>query len=326
MDSILLSILIPVYNASNFLKRCLNSIVYQNEFGNRIEIIIINDGSTDESLKIIHEYTSRFKFIHVISRENKGIGATRNELIENTKGKFFWFIDADDYISDFSSSIIIPLLKTDCYDMLLLSYYWGNEDKGKNIVYSGEFANGFEMAEKEVYNNSLWTRIYRTSIIHKYQIRFHQLKMGEDFDFIFHTIPLLGRIKCIEEPLYKYIANSNSAVFRNDLEHRIQVSEDSLKCISDSLSWINKYKTEEQLILRKPLNAFLMGYIYSLYVVPFDYQYKKKKFHTLFAIGALPIKPYPSSCNHKLRALIVNNSMIRKISLWCDTAILKLMQ
>ena len=321
----ILSILIPVFNAAPYLKRCLDSIINQpEEYHTNLEVIIINDGSLDESLDIIQDYSSKFEYIHVISRENKGIGATRNELIDNAKGRYFWFIDADDYISELSFSIIFPLLQINRYDMLLLSYFWGNGNKGRNILYSGEYTTGFEMAENDIYNNSLWTRIYRTSIIRDNQIRFHQLTMGEDFDFIFHIIPFLGKIKCIEKPLYNYIANSNSAVFKSDLKHRIQVSEDSLNCISYNTNWLKSFDKKKQLILRRPLNAFLMGYIFSLYVVPFNYHYKIETFNKLLEFGAIPIKPVPSSFMHKIRTFIVNNNLLRKISLWCDVVLLKL--
>ena len=99
-EEFILSILIPVYNAEKFLKRCLNSIVLQKNYNQRIEILLVNDGATDNSLSIINDFSLRYENINVISRENRGIGATRNELIENAKGKYFWFVDADDYVDE----------------------------------------------------------------------------------------------------------------------------------------------------------------------------------------------------------------------------------
>ena len=324
MESYHLSILIPVYNASTFLKRCIDSIVNQEKFNDFVELVIINDGSKDNSLDIINHYASKHDNIHVISRENQGIGPTRNDLLDNTHGKYFWFVDADDFISSKSLSIIIPLLQTNKYDMLLMSYYWGDTKNGKNIIYSGEYANGLEMAEKEVYNNSLWTRIYRTSIIKDNQIRFQKYKMGEDFDFILHVIPRLGKIKSIEEPLYNYIFNPNSAVFNSNLEHRIQVSEDSLTCLYENFIWLENYDSETQKILRIPLNSFLQGYLFSIYAVPFSYTYKKNVMKKLIEIRALPITPLPSDKKHRWRSLIVNNGILRTFTLWLDVIATKL--
>ena len=323
-QDILLSILIPVYNATSFLDKCLCSIVGQKEFNNYVELVIINDGSKDNSLEIINSYASKFDNIHVISRENRGIGTTRNELIDNTKGKYFWFVDADDYISDKSLSIIIPLLQTNTYDMLLLSYYWGDTENGKNIIYSGEYENGLIMAENEVFNNSLWTRIYRASIIKENQIRFQNFKMGEDFDFILHTIPKLGKMKCIEEPLYNYINNPNSAVSSKDEKHRLKTSEDSIECLKRNFIWIKQFNKREQLTLRKPLNFFLLGYLFSIYVVPFSYSYKKNVMKKLLNIKALPIEPLPCNIKYRWRSLIINNYVLRNITLWIDVIALKL--
>lgn len=326
MDNPLLSILIPVYNASKFLKRCIDSIVNQKEFNDFVELGIINDGSRDNSLEIINHYASKHDNIRVISRENQGIGPTRNELIDNTHGKYFWFVDADDYISKESLSIIIPLLQTNTYDMLLMSYYWGDKENGKNIIYSGEYANGFEMAKKEVYNNSLWTRIYRTSIIKDNQIRFQKFKMGEDFDFILHAIPKTGKIKSIEKPLYNYIINPNSAVSNKDDKHRLITSEDSIECLKRNFLWIKQFNKSEQSILRKPLNYFLLGYLFSIYVVPFSYTYKKNVIKRLLNIEVLPVEPLPSNWKYRWRSLIVNNSVLRNLTLWIDVLALKLLK
>ena len=240
---IYLSILIPVYNAENYIERCLNSIIKQNAFDNNVEIVIINDGSKDNSLEIINRYITKYNNIHVISRENQGIGPTRNELLDNTHGKYFWFVDADDYISEDALSKIIPLLKNDCYDMLLLSYYWGSDEKGKNVVYSGEYNSGLDLTDKDIHNNSLWTRVYRTSLINDKKIRFNKLQMGEDFDFIFRIIPHLGKIKCIKDILYYYIINPNSAIQNPDLNKRIKSSEDSLICLEYINDFLRKQKT-----------------------------------------------------------------------------------
>ena len=204
---ILLSILIPVYNAERYLVRCLDSIVKQHFFSDSVEIITVNDGSTDSSLSILNKYAEEYHNIQVISQENKGIGFTRNVLLRHTSGKYFWFIDADDYISKESLEQIVNLLVRGKYDMLLLSYYWGTEKEGQYITYSGEYSSGYDITKNGIYNNSVWTRVYKTDIIKQNNLYFELFQMGEDFDFIFKTIPHVGLIKCIELPLYNYIVN-----------------------------------------------------------------------------------------------------------------------
>ena len=91
------SILIPVYNVEKYLSKCLESILLQTY--KNIEIIIINDGTTDSSLDIAELYASKYDFIHVYSYENAGISTTRNRALEKATGDYYLFVDSDDYLN-----------------------------------------------------------------------------------------------------------------------------------------------------------------------------------------------------------------------------------
>lgn len=91
-----ISVVVPVYNVETYLEECLNSII--NQTFSDIEIICINDGSTDSSLDILNDYSKKDDRIKIINQENKGLGATRNKGIDLAKGKYIFFIDSDDYI------------------------------------------------------------------------------------------------------------------------------------------------------------------------------------------------------------------------------------
>lgn len=315
MNDILLSILIPVYNAQQFINRCLDSIVKQKCYNDKIELVIINDGSKDSSLSILQDYQSRYNNINIISRENKGIGPTRNELIDNANGKFFWFIDADDYVSKEALSTILPLLESDRYDMLLMSYNWLTGAATKTVTYIGEYEQAVDLTNKSIYNNSLWTRVYRTSVVKDNGIRLNSYIMGEDFDFIFKLTPLLGRVKCIENPLYYYVFNPKSAVGSVDLKHRIKVSEDSVRCIISSNEFLNEYSDIQGRAMKKHLDYFTLGYLYSVYRVNFDLNYKFRVFKQLVQSGVLPIISEDGNVKHTIFTTIVNNAFLRVPSL-----------
>lgn len=318
----LLSILIPVYNGEKFINRCLDSIVLQDEFNEEVEIIVINDGSRDNSLNILRGYAGKYDNIRLISRENKGIGATRNELLDNACGKFFWFIDVDDYISNDSFACIIPLLRNDEFDMLMMGYYWGTETSGRIIPCIGDFRSGLDMAAHDVYNNSLWTRVYRTSIMREHEIRFSRYQMGEDFDVIFKLIPYIGKCKCINQPLYNYIANPHSAVSESSKKHKYRSSDDSLLCLEDNFTWLKQFNPDVQKVLKKPLIFFLMGYLFSIYVVPFTLRYKLDVMTKLEAMGAFPIYPLPVNKRHRIFSRIVNIKFFRILSIYIDVFVL----
>lgn len=321
-QKVLLSILIPVYNAEKFLRRCLDSIVRQSLFKDDVEIVIINDGSKDGSLSIIQSYNERFHNIRYFSRENKGIGPTRNELITNAHGTYFWFVDADDFVADNSLELLLPLLKTDEYDMLMMGYYWGTETSGRIIPCIGNFSSGLDMAAHDVYNNSLWTRVYRISIIREHDIRFNSYQMGEDFDVIFKLIPYIGKCKCINQPLYNYIANPHSAVSESSKKHIYRSSDDSLLCMEDNFTWLRQFDTDVQKVLKKPLIFFLMGYLFSIYVVPFTLRYKLDVMTKLEAMGAFPIHPLPVNKRQRIFSRIVNIKVFRILSIYIDVFVL----
>lgn len=319
----LLSILIPAYNASKFLGRCLDCIVSQNQFSDNVEIIVIDDGSKDGTLEIIKDYSAQYGNIRYKTRENRGIGPTRNELIELAQGRYFWFVDADDYVSADSLQVLAPLLQSNLYDMIMFAFNWKSTDGVKTVTCSGEYTSGLDMADHDVYNNSLWTRVYRKSVVDDHQVRFNKLQMGEDFDFIFRLIPYLGRCKCLEQPLYNYVVSAGSAITATDMKHKVKSSDDSLTCIESGFQWIRQWDKSQQRILRKPLNFFLMGYLYSIFVVPFSYRYKKQVMNRLSACGAFPIYPLPINKRHRQFSRIMNIKLLRKVAIVLSCILIK---
>lgn len=114
MNTNKISIIIPVYNAELYLSKCLDSIIQQQDIN--IEVLLINDGSKDNSLKICKEYELKYNFIKVFSQENRGQASARNKGIENATGDYICFVDADDYLP--TSDILLTLI---------------NESENKNV-------------------------------------------------------------------------------------------------------------------------------------------------------------------------------------------------
>ena len=309
----LLSILIPAYNASKFLGRCLDSIVSQDQFSDNVEIVVIDDGSKDRTLEVIKNYSAKCDSVHYKTRENRGMA----------RGRYFWFVDADDYVSADSLQVLVPLLQSSRYDMIMFAFNWKSADGVKTITCSGEYTSGLDMADHDVYNNSLWTRVYRKSVVDDHQVRFNRLQMGEDFDFIFRLIPYLGRCKCLEQPLYNYVVSAGSAITATDMEHKVRSSDDSLRCIESCFQWIQQWDKSQQRILRKPLNFFLMGYLYSIFVVPFSYRYKRHVMARLSDCGAFPIYPLPINKRHRQFSRIMNIKLLRKVAIVLSCILIK---
>ena len=118
-----MSLIVPVYNAENYIESCLDSIL-SCEFQNLIEIILIDDGSTDHSLELMKTYQQKDLngIIKVISQENKGAGETRNRGLKESNGLYIWFVDSDDRINWKGFDSLISLLQKENLDIVLFNF------------------------------------------------------------------------------------------------------------------------------------------------------------------------------------------------------------
>lgn len=111
-----MSIVIPVYNVENYLEECLDSVV--NQTYQNLEVIAINDGSTDDSGKILKKYSQQYEFIKVIYQENSGNSVARNQGIQNASGKYIYFLDSDDYILPETINNLVDTMEKNKLDLI----------------------------------------------------------------------------------------------------------------------------------------------------------------------------------------------------------------
>lgn len=199
-----LSVIIPVYNGEKYIKRCIES-VKKNKI--KPEIIVINDGSTDNTQKIIEE----IKDIKVINlKDNKGISHARNIGIENAQGKYFTFVDCDDYVEKNIYDKLIELAEKYKLDVCGCNY---NEIMKKKIKskydYSNEIMTKDEIIEKILTDKislTVWDKIYRNK-----NIKFNEkLKINEDYLYSIQILTSSKKIMLINEYLYNYCRNKQS--------------------------------------------------------------------------------------------------------------------
>ncbi|MED4230137.1 glycosyltransferase family 2 protein [Priestia megaterium] len=203
MINIKVSIVIPVYNTEAYLKECLNSLVEQT-YPN-IEIICINDGSTDNSGEILNNYEKRYSNIKVINQENTGLSGARNTGIKNSQGDFLFFLDSDDFLSN--KYIVEELLKhaiTDQLDIVVgdyICYY----DKNKNVPYKHNIEmynmvmSGSELLNIGIRNNTInsvvWNKLYKRECIQ--DELFLEGLLYEDMEYTLRVLSKCNRVKLI---------------------------------------------------------------------------------------------------------------------------------
>lgn len=228
-----LSLIIPAFNAETTIKRCIESILmldYKN-----LEIIVVNDGSTDNTKEIIEEMEARDSRIHCYTQNNRGVSIARNKGLELANGDFIMFVDADDYLV----SDCFQYIETNADQQLIVfPFYIHNDNKKdycitdiKNVISEIIYPT---LGEYHSYCfNSPWSKVYSRKIIFENNIFFiDKLKMGEDTLFNLMYLKCINNIKCINKVVYKYDANMSSVTrkfnlsyLKNDLNFQYSLAE-----------------------------------------------------------------------------------------------------
>ena len=212
MNNIDLSIIVPVYNVENYLRRGLDSILLQPS-SITYEILLIDDGSSDKSGTICDEYQNNFPNVFVSHIENNGVAEARNLGISLSRGNYLYFMDPDDFKENRNTVLSCrPHFYTHCGLF------------GKN-----EFRNEFIELFKTDMMYNVWSRIYNKTFILKHDIKFPSKQIGEDTLFNFQVYRHLNTILFIDSTLYNYIAGRSGSALTSFHPRRIEIQLDELQ-------------------------------------------------------------------------------------------------
>lgn len=214
------SVIIPVYNSKKYLKKCLDSVMNQNYFN--YEVLIIDDGSTDDSPNIIDEYENRFNNIKAFHNKNNGVSYCRNFGIEKANGEYIMFQDSDDWLANDSAiSNLVSGIK-DC-DFVCGSFteIWPFLNRKvilkENIYKNNENKESFS---EVIFNmhEACWGRLFKKKLLVNNNIKFKEhIKNGEDAIFIHDYMSICNLISCIDKIVYCYNKlESNTLVSKFD--------------------------------------------------------------------------------------------------------------
>ncbi|MBU3188428.1 glycosyltransferase [Clostridium bowmanii] len=211
LSEIKVSIIIPVYNVEDYIEKCLSSAVGQTLIG--IEIIVVNDGSTDESMKIVDIFENRHSNIRVINQENGGLSFARNSGITIARGKYIAFIDSDDYIDETMIKTMYNSAEDGKLDLVACNLT-KVDDTGKVI---GEEKNAIDCnctydkveGTREYLLNNIpsyaWNKLYRRTLFIDNKISYPVGRLYEDIGTTFELLFNAHRIGFINESLYFYV-------------------------------------------------------------------------------------------------------------------------
>ena len=238
------SFIVPVYNTKKYLKKCLNSLVKQTY--KDFEIIVINDGSTDNSMDIINDYSKKYKNIKVINQKNQGLSMARNNGVKEAKGKYILFIDSDDYVN----ADLLENIDKEINDVDVLRYQVVTEtDKYKEISKYKEKpfdeTNGIDAFKKIVnyhFVEPAWCYVYKKTYYINNKYEFKKDAYHEDFGLIPYVIYNAKSVKSINYIGYHYIIREGSIINSNDYSKTYKKVYDILehyKNIKKKVKYIN---------------------------------------------------------------------------------------
>lgn len=277
-----ISVIIPVYNTQEFLRDCLDSVVNQTFYD--MEIICINDGSTDKSLEILYSYSQKDKRIIIIDRENCGQGKARNDALRIAKGEYIVFIDSDDWIDlNFCEKLYNTAVKNNV-EIAVASMFREEAGKTKKV-----FKYKKEKFYKTTKNklqicNIPWdcyciNKIYKKSFLIENSLCFDENKIYEDMIFICKAACISGDFVTVPETVYHYRINTNSSSFDKSEKNEKDLYETKLRVqeyLKNEGFYFDLFEKPKK-ILVKILGFTLLKYI--------NYRGEKK----LYLFGIIPV-------------------------------------
>lgn len=231
--SVTASVIIPVYNGKKFVKNCINNLM--NQTYKDMEILIVDDGSTDETLTLCEGAKQKYSLsnLHIVSQNNSGVSAARNKGIDKAKGKYLFFFDVDDFEEPELIQACIKQMENNKLDILITGYYfdipYGQKNDIESIknIYKDVLYEDKESLHRDFINlwdNSMmyniWNKVFRKDIVDKYNVRFPEGKaFNEDRDFVREYLRYCERVQVIKKGYYHYIRRLSTAtgVYRANL-------------------------------------------------------------------------------------------------------------
>lgn len=208
-----LSIVIPVYNVENYIRECLGSILNESTKNLPFEVIVVNDGTKDNSMDIVEQFSKEYTNVVVLNQTNQGQGQARNYGVSIAQGDYIWFVDSDDWIEKDAIKILLNLINAkDDIDMYAVPFYWyyTNEKLPIDIKVEKNFMmTGIDFLKKN-FVVAACRFIFKKNILTANSLFFNKGILHEDGIWGFEMLYLSQKVEILSKPLYYYRQRSDS--------------------------------------------------------------------------------------------------------------------
>lgn len=318
-----LSILIPMYNSEHFIAKCLDSILNQKILSKTYEIIVFDDASTDSSKTIVETYAKTHKNIIVYSGKNSGAYVLRNKMLNIAKGKYVYFMDADDYMIKVGLNDVINVAIEKELDVIGFNCYIDHDNYDKNYSHlvfneTPQVQDGLSYLSNQRYmRHEIWWYIIKKDFLIKNHITFKEERYASDVLFTVETFLKAKRL--IHEPLmlYKYVKTPNSITTNRKRNHLLRLISCHVKMIVNLSELINALNTitEQDKLIKQNLSFRRDVYVYmtisEMLEAKIDEKALKNNISLFRKYNAYPLKnflgkEFPTTKN-KIITFIFNN-------------------
>lgn len=246
---LLLSIVLPIYNMEDYLEKCLNSILRQGLEQDEYEVILVNDGSKDNSRAICERYVNSHKNFRFINQQNAGVAMARNEGINAARGKFVGFVDPDDYLLD--NGLKVAFRKyAERDDIDVIHYYssydfWDVKPIDDRLEYEGT-THDLLVRNKLGLPSFCWIYVYRKDFLDKHNIRFKPYCVGEDQLFVSTVFIANARYLSSKADIYRYVVRESSASTNRRIGHARMAVTDYLNAYNDIMQALKHFGVDRK--------------------------------------------------------------------------------
>lgn len=309
-----ISIVVPVYNVKDYLEECLSSLTRQTMAD--IEVVCIDDGSTDGSSDLLDRIAADDERIRVIHKQNNGVASARNDGLAVATGKYVMFVDSDDYISYAACGILLNAAESNSADIVVFggktfpTSPWADwAFAARDIIYSDDGVNA--LLNEQGANPLMCNKLYRRSFLEEQRVTFDEnLSLGEDNAFQFKLFPAARTIVFIKDMLYFYRTRQDSAVSAsfNDYDDRLSKHMDVVEAV-----WAYWES-----------HGFLPAYLVNLFAWAVTFLYNEAA-HASFNARAAVCSEFSAFVKQKLNgvdpvSLIIDDRILRMHSFLSDAA------
>ena len=324
------SVIIPAFNAEKTLRRCLDSLLRQDY--QDVELLLINDGSTDGSESILREYSHRDPRIRAFSQENRGVSSARNLGLQKATGEYILFVDSDDYAEPGYFEKLDHVLANGDPELVFLSYRLVGEKaytismQEKDMVPAAEIAELVAELLRKQKLNALWSKVFLRRVIEDRHLRFDEtLDIDEDLNFIFAYILGIERLRFSSEILYNTTLENPDSLTRRKRDYLCEQLHRAGLRRKDILK-ASSLKPESKIIVENALDWLYYRGVYSsaaeLLKYPLRWRERRVKIREICCVFSEP-KQYPDCSRRPMISVPVRFRMTGLIYLAAKAAVRK---